>query len=476
MRSLLITDPRSGRISGRLHAADTATVQDVAARLRGAQPGWQKGGLGARIQSLVRWREELNRRRETIAGALSADTGRRLLCHLEILRTIELIDHWIERAPHVLAGSGTGRSRMEPSVTWRHVTVPYPLVGVISPWNFPLTLAVLDAIPALLAGSAVLLKPSEVTPRFVQPLRESIGAVESLNPVFDVIVGDAGTGADLVDAVDAICFTGSVVTGRKVAVQAARNFIPAFLELGGKDPVIVTATADLDNAARAIARSAFGATGQACQSLERAYVAREVFDDFLDRLVTTADGVRLNHRRIDRGHLGPLILPYQARRIQRQLDDARARGARVHCGGRIEEYGGGKWCRPTVLTHVDRDMLVMREETFGPVIAVMPTESSQKAIKRANDSDYGLSGAVFAGSANEAETLAVQLEVGAVSINDAGLTTMVNDVEKHSFKLSGMGGSRMGDSGMRRFLRKRALLFQTAPAASIDALRENQAG
>ena len=475
MRTVPVTDPRSGREVGRLDAAEKATVQGLAARLRGAQSDWRDGGLGARTQCLAHWRDELVCRRETIAEALSADTGRRLLCGLEIAKSVELIDHWIERAPHILAGGGTGRSRMSPSVTWRQVNVPYPLVGVISPWNFPLTLAMLDAIPALLAGSAVLLKPSEVTPRFVQPLRESIRAAEGLNAVFDVVVGDAETGADLVDAADAVCFTGSVVTGRKVAERAARNFTPAFLELGGKDPAIVTATADLDNAVRAIARSAFGATGQACQSLERAYVAHEVFDDFLERLVQTADGISLNRRGIDRGHLGPLILPGLAERISRQLDDARARGARVHCGGRIEEYGGGRWCRPTVLSRVEPDMLVMREETFGPLIAVMPTESSREAIERANDSDYGLSGAVFSGSAAEAEAIAVQLEVGAVSINDAGLTVMVNDVEKHSFKCSGMGGSRMGDSGMRRFLRKRALLFQTGPAASIDLLREQQA-
>lgn len=475
MRTVPVTDPRSGRAVGRVDAADTATVQGIAARLRSAQPDWRQNGLGARTECLVHWRDELVLRRETIAGALSADTGRQLLCHLEIQKTLELIDHWIERAPHILARGGTDRSRMSPSVTWRQVNVPYPLVGVISPWNFPLTLAVMDAIPALLAGSTVLLKPSEVTPRFVQPLRESIGAVENLNSAFEVVVGDAGTGADLVDAADAVCFTGSVVTGRKVAVQAARNLTPAFLELGGKDPAIVTATADLDNAVRAIARSAFGATGQACQSLERAYVAHEVFDDFLERLVQAANGIRLNRRRIDRGHLGPLILPGLAERIRRQLDNARAGGARVHCGGRIEDRGGGQWCRPTVLSGVRPDMLVMREETFGPLIAVIPTASSREAIERANDSDYGLSGAVFSGSAAEAEAIAVQLEVGAVSINDAGLTAIVNDVEKHSFKWSGLGGSRMGDDGMRRFLRKRALLFQTAPAASIDLLRENQA-
>ena len=475
MRTVPVTDPRSGRSVGRVDAADKTTVQGLAARLRGAQSDWRQGGLDARTQCLTQWRDELMHRRETIAEALTADTGRRLLCHLEIRKTVELIEHWTERAPHILAGRRTGRSRMSPSVTWRHVNVPYPLVGVISPWNFPLTLAVLDAIPALLAGSAALLKPSEVTPRFVQPLRESIRAVEGLNSVFDVVVGDAETGADLVDAADAVCFTGSVVTGREVAVRAARNLTPAFLELGGKDPAIVTATADLDNAVRAIARSAFGATGQACQSLERAYVAQEVYDEFLQRLVQTANGIRLNSLWIDRGHLGPLIDPDLAERIRRQLDDARARGARVHCGGRIEEHGGGRWCRPTVLSGVKRDMLIMREETFGPLITVMPTGSRREAIDRANDSDYGLSGAVFSGSAAEAEAIAVQLEVGAVSINDAGLTAFVNDVEKHSFKWSGMGGSRMGDSGMRRFLRKRALLFQTGPATSIDLLRENHA-
>ena len=302
MRTLPVIDPRSGRAVGRVDAADTAAVQDIAARLRSAQSRWCDGGLGARIQCLARWRDELTRRRESIAEALSADTGRRLLCHLEIGKSVELIDHWIERAPCILAEDATGRSRMTPSVTWRQVNVPYPLVGVISPWNFPLTLAVLDAIPALLAGSAVLLKPSEVTPRFVQPLRESIGAVEHLNSVFDVVVGDAETGADLVDAADAVCFTGSVVTGRKVAVRAAGNLTPAFLELGGKDPAIVTATPiSTPPCAQSPARSL--RNGQACQSLERASWRRSL------RRLSSAS--RADRRRdppeppqVDRGHLG----------------------------------------------------------------------------------------------------------------------------------------------------------------------------
>ena len=213
-----------------------------------------------------------------------------------------------------------------------------------------------------------------------------------------LVTGDGGAGAALVNEVDAICFTGSVATGRKVAVHAAEKFIPAFLELGGKDPAIVTAGADLDNAVRAIARSAFGATGQACQSLERAYVAREVHDEFLATLVESAAGIRLNAASLDAGELGPLIFAGQAATIQQHLDDARTRGARVHCGGAIEHHGGGDWCRPTVVSKVTGDMRIMREETFGPVITVSPFDSIDEAVELANGSDYGLSAAVFADS------------------------------------------------------------------------------
>ena len=218
---------------------------------------------------------------------------------------------------------------------------------------------------------------------------------------------------------------------------------------------------------RAIARSAFGATGQACQSLERAYVAREVYDEFLAALVECARSIRLNDADLDAGEIGPLIFAGQAATIRGHLDDALARGAQVHCGGKIENRGGGDWCRPTVVSEVSKDMLIMREETFGPVITVSPFDSVSEAIALANESDYGLSAAVFAGSRAEAEAIAARLEVGGISINDASLTAAVNDVEKNSFRFSGLGGSRMGPSGMSRFLRKRALLHQTAPAASI---------
>ena len=469
MKTIPARNPRTGRIDGEVENWTPAKISGLADELRRAQTAWQGKGLSHRRRALEDWRDELARRSEAITEALTADTGRRRISRLEVQKPINLIDYWLKQAPAILEDD-TGRSSMAPTVDWRHVKTPYPLVGIISPWNFPLALASLDAIPALLAGCAVIVKPSEVTSRFAQPLMESIAAVPELQTVFRFVTGDGGAGAALVDEVDAVCFTGSVATGRKVAVHAAQRFIPAFLELGGKDPVIVTAGADLENAVRAIARSAFGATGQACQSLERAFVAREVYEEFLAGLVETAASIRLDEADLDAGEVGPLIFAGQAATIRRHLDDALARGARVHCGGNIEQHGGGDWCRPTVVSEVSQDMLIMREETFGPVITVSPFDSTIDAIALANQSDYGLSAAVFAGSQAEAEAIAARLEVGGVSINDASLTSTANDVEKNSFRLSGMGGSRMGPSGMSRFLRKRALLFQTAQAASIRTL------
>ncbi len=467
MNTLPARNPRTGQIDGEVEVWTAARIRSLADDLRQAQTDWNGKGLQHRRRVLLDWCAELDRRSEAITRALTADTGRQMISRLETHKPISLIEYWLEQAPALLEGEA-GQSSMAPDIHWRHLHEPYPLVGVISPWNFPLVLAALDAIPALIAGCAVIVKPSEITSRFVQPLAESIAQVPELHEVFRFVTGDSDTGASLVDAVHAICFTGSVATGRKVAVQAAQQFIPAFLELGGKDAAIVTADAHLEYAVRAITRSAFGATGQACQSLERAYVARDVYDEFLAALVSAAGNIRLNDEHPGVGDIGPLIFAGQAATIRRHLDDALAGGARVHCGGTIENHGGGDWCRPTVVSEVSRDMLIMREETFGPVITVSPFDSINEAITAANDSQYGLSAAVFAGSQAEAEAIAGRLEVGAVSINDASLTAVVNDVEKNSFNFSGMGGSRMGPSGMRRFLRKRALLRQTGSIESIQ--------
>jgi acyl-CoA reductase-like NAD-dependent aldehyde dehydrogenase len=351
----------------------------------------------------------------------------------------------------------------------RHV--PYPLLGVIAPWNFPLLLALIDAIPALLAGCAVLIKPSEVTPRFIPELRKAIAAVPELEKVLCVVEGDADTGRAIVASVDYVCFTGSVATGRKVAEAAAAAFIPANLELGGKDPMIVLASADPATAASIALRSSVVANGQACQSIERLYVHRSIANAFLAALVAQADAVELNYPDIARGHIGPFIFPPQGDKVQAQIDAAVAGGATVLTGGRIEVLGGGKYLRPTVLIDVTPQMAIIAEESFGPVIPVTVYDEIDEAIRLANDSIYGLSAAVI-GDPVEAEKVAAQLEAGAVSINDGSLTSGVWDAENSSFKLSGMGPSRMGSAGLLRYFRTQAIIKQTGQAAAIAAYAE----
>lgn len=472
MKQLAVTNPRTGAVDYHIDAYAEQDIAAVVAPMRSAQIAWDSAGVDQRCAVLQRWSEALAARRAEIGEALATDTGRRSFAYFEVQKALDFIAHWCDRAPALLAEYTPGQSQQIPSVSYRHRAVPYPVVGIISPWNVPLVLALIDAIPALAAGCSVLLKPSEVTPRFAAPLAESIAAVPELAGVFRIVTGGPETGQAVVEHADAICFTGSIATGRKVGEHAARRFIPAFLELGGKDPAIVTASADLDNAATAIVRSAIGMTGQACQSLERVYVDRQVYDDFRARLVAQVSAVELNWPDMTAGEIGPLIFARQAETLQAQLDDAVAHGAEILCGGRIEHHGGGKWCLPTVLDSITDDMLIMREETFGPLIPLIPFDTVEDAIRMANNSAFGLSAAVFAADVDEAAEIGEQLQVGAVSINDASLTGIVNDVEKNSFCLSGIGGSRMGDSGFRRFLRKRALLIQSAPAMSIDLFRE----
>ncbi len=474
METISVTNPRSGEVDYEIPAHDLAHVVAATKRLRAAQSRWENRGINGRVEVLSRWQQAIARHAEAITNALCIDTGRYAMAHIETQYVQHWIAHWAQRGPELLSAREPETSRLAPTVHFTHTLKPYPVVGIISPWNVPLILGLIDAIPALAAGCSILLKPSEVTPRFARPLQEAIDEVPELAEVIEIVTGGPATGQALIKSVDAVCFTGSIPTGRQVAVQAAEHFIPAFLELGGKDAALVLSSANLDHAADAILRSAAGMNGQACQSLERIYVQEGVFDDFVERLVSRAEAIQINWPDLHRGHIGPFIFPPQAAKVQAQLDDAVARGAKIRCGGEVEQHGGW-WCRPTVLTNVDHEMDIMREETFGPVMPVMPFQTIEDAIRLAHDSVYGLSGAVFAGTLEEAEAIAPRLQGGAISVNDASLTANVHDVEKNSFCQSGMGGSRMGDAGLMRFLRKRAILSQNAVPVSLQVMEESLA-
>ncbi len=466
-----VRNPRTGEVDYQLEPYTPEQLSQVADSLRAAQMVWESDGLQARCQALRQWAEALKKREAAVLDALARDTGRQTISRGEFAGSLGAIERWCSLAPSLLTSSPRASAVM-PQVELAEQLVPYPLVGVISPWNFPLTLSLIDAIPALLAGCAVMIKPSEVTPRFVEPLNDALAEVPELARVLAFTPGGAETGQALVDQVSAVAFTGSVATGRKVGEAAARNFIPCFLELGGKDPAIVLEDADLDRAATALLRGAVVATGQACQSIERIYVARSRYQDFVDLLADKASRVQLTDQDPDQGHVGPFIFGPQADKVQAQIDAAVAAGATVVAGGRAIE-NGGRWLAPTIVTGVDHDMAVMREETFGPVLPVMAFDSVDEALALANDSEYGLSGCVFGADENQCLAVARRLNVGGVSINDASMTSMIFEAEKNAFGESGLGASRMGPSGLTRFLRKKALYINRGQVMPIDAVREH---
>ena len=466
--SLPVRNPRTGEWDHEIPVTSPEDIASISTALRAAQAQWVAMGASGRAACLNRFADAVMAEVGPLGQALSVDTGRSTFAHFEAIKSVELIRMWAERAGPILDELvGAGQSGQVPAVHYQHRLIPYQVVAVISPWNVPLLLAMIDSLAALSAGCSVLLKPSEVTPRFIEPLQRALDAVPELAAVLRIVTGGPETGKAMIEQVDAVCFTGSVKTGRQVSQQAAACFIPAFLELGGKDPAIVLPDADIPLAARAIIRSAIGMTGQACQSLERIYCHESIAKPLTEELLAQLKVLSLTCTEDGAGDIAPLIFERQVETIQAQIDDALEKGATCLLGGEPVQ-AGGIWYPPTLLTNVTHDMLIMQEETFGPVIPVVIYGDVEEAVALANDSTFGLSAAVFSADADAAKAVAERLQVGAISINDASLTGIVNDVEKNSFRFSGMGGSRMGPAGLTRFLRKRALLIQTGEPAAVQ--------
>ena len=466
--SLPVRNPRTGEWDHEIPVTSPEDIASISTALRAAQAQWVAMGASGRAACLNRFADAVMAEVGPLGQALSVDTGRSTFAHFEAMKSVELIRMWAERAGPILDELvGAGQSGQVPAVHYQHRLIPYQVVAVISPWNVPLLLAMIDSLAALSAGCSVLLKPSEVTPRFIEPLQRALDAVPELAAVLRIVTGGPETGKAMIEQVDAVCFTGSVKTGRQVSQQAAACFIPAFLELGGKDPAIVLPDADIPLAARAIIRSAIGMTGQACQSLERIYCHESIAKPLTEELLAQLKVLSLTCTEDGAGDIAPLIFERQVETIQAQIDDALEKGATCLLGGEPVQ-AGGIWYPPTLLTNVTHDMLIMQEETFGPVIPVVIYGDVEEAVALANDSTFGLSAAVFSADADAAKAVAERLQVGAISINDASLTGIVNDVEKNSFRFSGMGGSRMGPAGLTRFLRKRALLIQTGEPAAVQ--------
>jgi succinate-semialdehyde dehydrogenase / glutarate-semialdehyde dehydrogenase len=467
-----IRNPRTGAFDYDIAPATSEDLDALASTLRVAQPAWAALTFEQRGSAMRSVAAAITRHSAAIIAALTLDTGRAKISAIEVSGAVRLIERWAGSAEDIVRHAQTNhRETAVPGITTSTRLVPYPLIGVISPWNFPLTLALIDAVPALMAGCAVIVKPSEVTPRFIRPLMAALAEVPEVP--LTVIEGDGATGAALIPQVDFIAFTGSVKTGRAVGRAAADAFIPASLELGGKDPMIILASADPVHAATIALRASIINSGQACQSIERVYVARAIAAPFMASLVEQARAVRLNHPDIAVGDIGPFISAQQAEIVQMQIDDAIAKGAICVAGGLVETLDGGKYLRPTVLTGVTPGMAVIDDETFGPVIPVTLFDTVDEAVALANAGVFGLSGAVLAATLGEAESVGARLNLGGVSLNDGSLTSMVWEAEKSSFGLSGMGPGRMGETGLLRFFRRQALIYQSGTALPLSAYAED---
>jgi acyl-CoA reductase-like NAD-dependent aldehyde dehydrogenase len=450
--------PADGRLVTEVRRATSADVRAVAAALRREQPAWEDLGPEGRARHLRAWRDWFLDNERRLAEMVQAETGKTWNdAALEPTIGIDLINYFTRHAaeflaPRKVAPHGPAGATKRLRLTFR----PHPLVGLITPWNGPIGNPILDVVGALVAGCAVLSKPSEFTPlswtEAVRGWREDVGAP----PILASVTGDGTTGEAVVDAVDMVMFTGSARTGRRIAARAGERLIPCSLELGGKDAMIVLADADLDRAAAAATWGAMLNAGQACISVERVYVEAPVHDAFVAKVTARVEALRVGMDGPGEfsAEVGAIATPAQLAIIEAHVADALARGARVTTGGRRREPG--LFFDPTVLVDVDHTMDCMRHETFGPTLPIMRVADEEEAIRLANDSPYGLSASVFTGDAARADRVAGRLEAGAVNVNNVLSNLFQLPLPMGGWKESGLGSRLGGATAVLKFCRPQA--------------------
>ena len=430
-------------------------------RVRAAQPAWAARSTAARLGVIRRFQQLLHQRADEVATLIAQETGKPKAEALtaEVLVTLDATRFLLKEVPRLLRDQRVPHGNLAMKAKRGYLLrEPQGVIGIISPWNYPFSIPASEVIGALACGNAVVLKPSEFTPKTALLLQELLFAAGLEQNVFHVLPGDGALGAALVDSpLDKLIFTGSVTTGKKIAVAAAQKLLPVVLELGGKDAMLVLADADLEVASSAAVWGAFMNAGQTCLSVERCYVHQNVFDRFVKLCVEKAGKLRLGE------DFGPLIHASQLRVVEEHLQDAVARGAKIECGG--QRFATPNSFAPTVLTAVDPRMRVMSEETFGPLLPIVPFSTEDNAIRLANDSRFGLSASVWTRDRARGEAMARRLNAGTVMVNDVIAGFGIPEAPHGGFAESGIGRTH-GRLGLEELVRTKYVDVDLLPRMS----------
>jgi len=437
-------NPATGEVLGTVPITPPAGVDAVAEEVHRTQEGWALVPLPERLRVLRRATEILVRRRDELAELISREEGKPIVeAAINDVGNATLTVDWVARAglkylsPELLADLPL----IQHKAHWI-VYRPLGVIGVISPWNFPLAIPIGQVAQAVGAGNGVVFKPSQHTPLVGEAIASVFAEAGLPEGLLRVVHGYGETGAALCRAgpIRKLFFTGSVAAGRKVMELAAKHGKPVTLDMGGKDPAVVCADADLDRTVDGILWSGLFNAGQACAGIERVYVDRRIADRFVARLVEGAGGLTLGDPADSRTQIGPMNNDLQFEKVAGHIEEAVTAGATLETGGPVNVTGSsGRYIAPTVLTGVDHTMPVMTEETFGPVIGVMAFDTEDEAVRLANDSRYGLGASVWSRDVRRARLLAERIDAGMVWINDHAYSHGYGEGPWGGIKESGIG-------------------------------------